>query len=124
MDIPNKFLRKAFLIALEHPHRDEVISLHCAIIVKGGKILSIGINKPKRNMFVDLNAHHPGCTIHAEVDAVNKIRRKIDLTGTKIFVAKAKKSNGKPGISKPCPMCQLILDKYGIKKIQYTIEEK
>lgn len=116
----NRFLIKAMEMAQRHPHRKNVVSLHAAIIVRGGAIISTGINKPKRNSFVDLHAYHPGCTIHAEVDAILKARKRTDLTGAKIYVARVKKGCGSSGTSKPCPMCQEVIKKYGIKKVYYT----
>ncbi len=120
----NKFLSKAMEMARQHPYRKSVVSLHAAVIVRGGCIISIGINKPKRNVFVDMHAYHPGCTIHAEIDAILKVRKRTDLTGAKIYVARIKKSDGETGSSKPCPMCQTVIKKFGIKKVYYTSENQ
>lgn len=120
----HRIFGKLLLMAENHPHRKEMCSLHAAAIVRGGSILSVGINKPKRNSFVDIHAHHKGCTVHAEVDAILKIRKKIDLTGAKIYVVRVKKINEKPGNSAPCQMCQAVLKKYGFKRAYYTTEER
>ena len=119
--LKNKILNKAFNIAKNHPHKDRLQSLHAAIIYRGGSILSIGINKPKRNRYVDLHAHHPDCNMHAEIDAILKIRKKINLKGAKIMVARAKKDDMLPGNSKPCIMCSSIIKNHGIKRVYYTI---
>lgn len=115
-----KFLQKAFEIASKHPFYDEVSSLHGAIIVKGGRILSKGTNQPKSNAFINMFAHHKGCNIHAECSAILKARKKIDLNGAKMFVARMRKVDKMPGTSKPCKMCQKIMSRYGIKKVFYT----
>lgn len=120
----HRIFGKLLHMAKNHPHRNEMCSLHAAAIVRGGSIISFGINKPKRNVFVDLHAHHKGCTVHAEVDAVLKIRKKIDLTGAKIYVVRVKKIDAQAGNSAPCEMCQNVLKKYGIKRAHYTTENK
>jgi deoxycytidylate deaminase len=115
-----KFLQKAFEIASEHPFYDDLPSLHGAIIVKGGRILSKGINRPRRNAFINIFAHHEGCNIHAECDAILRARKKTDLNGAKMFVARMRKIDKLPGTSRPCEMCQKIMVRYGIKKVFYT----
>lgn len=103
--------------------KTDLTAFHCAILVAGGSILSVGFNKPKLNSFVSVYAHHPDVqTIHAEVDAILQVRRKTDLTGCKIFVAKLGR-NGEVGNSCPCAMCHEALRNYGIKRAYYTVNE-
>jgi tRNA(Arg) A34 adenosine deaminase TadA len=118
----NRYLTLAFEKLQNHPSV-YLRSLHVAILVKGGRILSVGFNKQKKNSFVDHYAHHPGCTTHAEVNAILKVRKKIDLTGCKIYVARLKKIDRTLGNSKPCAMCHQIIKRYGISKIYYTVEK-
>jgi deoxycytidylate deaminase len=115
-----KFLKKAFEIASEHPFYDDLPSLHGAVIVKGGRILSRGINRPKTNAFINIFAHYEGSNIHAECDAILRGRKKTNLSGAKMFVARMRKIDKMPGTSKPCMMCQEIMSRYGIKKVFYT----
>ena len=94
-----------------------------AIIVKGGKIVSIGRNKPKMNSYIKNRAHHENCaTIHAEIDAIFKVRRKINLRGSDIYVARITK-HGDHGMAAPCPMCMSTIKSYGIKRIYYTTQD-
>ncbi len=103
--------------------KTELTAFHCAILVSGGAVLSTGMNKHKLNSFVSVYAHHPDVqTIHAEVDAILQMRRKTDLTGCKIYVAKLGR-NGEVGNSAPCAMCKDALRNYGIKRAYYTIDE-
>lgn len=96
---------------------------HCAVIVSGGRVISIGRNKYKYHEVMDAFSHSNfTCTIHAEADAVIKARGKVDLTGCKIYVARLGK-NGKIGLSAPCKVCTAILQAYGIKKAFYTVDE-
>ena len=119
----NKFLSFTFNMLEDHPYKQDLRFLHAAVLVRGGSILSKGFNKPKRNMLVDKYKHHKGCNIHAEVSAILNVRKKINLLGSKIYVARKKKLDGLSGNSRPCISCQAILKRYGIKKVYYTLED-
>lgn len=92
---------------------------HGAVIVKGGRVLSVGINslrdiEPRYKSGVKA----PG--IHAEVAAIRGVGRDVDLSGATIYVARV---NGKgPQMSKPCPDCQIALKNAGIRKVFYTVD--
>lgn len=93
-----------------------------AVIARGGRILSIGQNKPKMNVYTMQNAHHEFCvSIHAEIDAILRIRRKVDLRGATIYVVRLKK-NGETGVATPCKMCSRAIVDHGIKRIFYTVD--
>lgn len=101
----------------------------CAVIVKGGKILSTGYNRRSTNGFVE---HYTSmirgvgigdsCSTHAEMDAVLNIRDKVDLRSCKIFVARLRIDDS-IGMARPCRICQAVLFSYGIRKAYYTIDE-
>lgn len=114
------YLLEAFKIAQNHPHYTELPSLHGAVLVKGGNIISRGYNKPKRNIFIDIHAYHDGCNIHSELDCILKARRKRNLKGCKMYVARMRKDTKKPAMSKPCQMCEKVLKEYGIKRVYFT----
>jgi deoxycytidylate deaminase len=100
----------------------------CAVIVGGGSVLSTGYNKTARNSFVqylsdfDLSGK-PFINTHAEVDAILKVRNKIDLTGCKIYVARYKPGRKEVGMARPCATCEIVLRRYGISRAYYTIDE-
>jgi deoxycytidylate deaminase len=110
---------------------DEYLEHHvCAIIVKGGRVLSVGYNKSGTNAFVRYYqkiAKHEYCeTTHAEQDAILKVRSKTDLRGSKIFVVRLRSSNsplGELGLARPCPICEEVLKSYGIKRAYYSISD-
>lgn len=129
----NKFLRIALQYANEHKY-EGVELLHCALIVRGGKIISVGYNSHSANSFVNhyTNVVMPNRdyeeTTHAEMDAVRQVRSKIDLRGTKIYVirrraASVQKKLGALAISKPCEICQHVLYNYGISRAYYSISD-
>ena len=81
------------------------------------------------NSFIENSAHqarfsgldHLGC--HAECNAVQKARSKIDLRGAKIFVARIR-PRGELGMAKPCVLCQHVLARYGIQRALFSIDDK
>lgn len=119
----DRYLKMA-LATLRGMELDPQLSAHhAAVIVSGGSILSVGVNKFKRNGFIDTYKHHDFCNTHAECDAVLKVRKKIDLRNAKIYVARLRR-DGQTGNSKPCPMCATVLERYGIRRVFYTIDDQ
>ena len=114
---------KLFKAVENHPHRDEVLSLHACAIVRGGKLLSLEVNMPKRNSFVRHYRHHDAANLHSECAAVLAVRNKIDLTHAKMYVLRLKKQDNTMAMSKPCPMCQAVIIAYGIKRVYYSTSE-
>lgn len=80
-----------------------------AIIAKGKRILSRGYNSTS---YCSLNLGW--FTRHAEMDCIQKLLRKPDglssMAGATIYVARLTKKG--VGNSKPCSMCQHLIDKY------------
>jgi len=121
----HKYLLKAVELIKRHNYDDHQEYHLCAIIVAGGNILSIGFNNSKRNGFVDAfkNPDRPWSNIHAEIDAILRARKKIDLSGSKIYIARTEKvMSDMIATARPCEMCQRALRSYGIKKAYYTID--
>jgi deoxycytidylate deaminase len=128
-----KWLKMAERFASEHVFDEDLAQKLCAIIVKGGNVVSVGYNKITTNSFVE---HYTdaarGCgrdyclSTHAEMSAVLKARGKIDLRGSKIYVTRVRPKGatiGRVGMAKPCPICQHVLYNYGIKRAYYTISD-
>ena len=126
----HRYLRLAMQYANDKDYGDQIDYHLCAIIVRGGSVISVGYNKHNTNAFVEHYADiargrgRDFClSTHAEQDAILKARNKVDLRGTKIFVARRLRLNGKPGMARPCPICENALNSYGIRKAYYTINE-
>lgn len=119
--VSNRFFRRAFRLILDHPFRNNVLSLHACVIVKGGSILSEGINTPNQNSYVIRFAPHPNCSVHAETAALLQGRnRGVDLRGSKAYIVRLRKKDSTIAMSRPCPFCQTTLKKFGIKKVNYS----
>lgn len=92
---------------------------HGAIIIKGGSVLSVGINRNKNNpTFVGEATKN--WSVHAEAAAIRACKG-ADLRNATIYVARINNS-GKPMMSKPCLKCEKAIREAGIKKVVYTID--
>ena len=122
--IKNRYLRLALKQIDGNDYSDSILHRHVAVVVKGGNVLSIGRNRYKT---------HPGAvgtnpdggqycrSIHAEMDAINRVKDKEKLQGATIYVAR-KGRNEKPGMSCPCKMCQRAISEAGIRKAVFTAD--
>lgn len=90
---------------------------HGAVVVSGGSIISLGINSMKNNPAFISEHHIHDASVHAEVDALRKIKK--NLKGATIYVARVNRQ-GYPMISRPCDRCYEAIVDAGITKIVYT----
>jgi len=90
---------------------------HGAVIVKGGRVMSVGINKFRNHpLIIQPEIIKTVCSVHAEMDALRKIR---DARGATIYVARVN-NGGKTRLSRPCNYCYKAIREAGINKIVYT----
>ena len=92
---------------------------HGAILVRGPKILSTGINQGSFNSLAarfHLVPQH--ASLHAEIACILGIDRSI-LEKADLYVLRLNRSN-QIGLSKPCDVCQKALRHVGIRRIFYT----
>ena len=111
-------------LAKEHDYVDELNYHLCAVVVRGGSVVSVGFNKRNKNGFVDYVSQQdctgrPYFNTHAEVAAILSVRSKIDLCGCKMYVARVKPTG--VGMARPCSACQYVCGRYGMKKLVYTV---
>lgn len=96
-----------------------------AILVKGGRVMSIGVNKSgsghlKAPEYTYIShTMHRG--IHAELAAILAANEE-DVRGATLYVS-GETSKGGLIMSKPCLACQSILKRYGIKDVFYHDRE-
>ncbi len=119
--LSNRFFRRAFKIATSHLQSPEVlVSYHAALIVRGGNVISAGVNTNKRHMFVKLHNFEEHNGIHAECAAILAARKKVDLTGCTAYVLRVLRDGRSIAMSRPCEKCEVVLRDFGIKKVYYT----
>ncbi|MDB5716150.1 MAG: hypothetical protein JWO15_3547 [Sphingomonadales bacterium] len=122
----HKHLKSAISLANAHQFDERLGYTHCAVIVRGGAILSVGYNGLNINGFVDYlsafdKTERPFINKHAEVHAILSARNKLDLRGAKLFVARIKPTG--IGMSKPCESCRQAARQYGIRRIIFTVDD-
>lgn len=88
---------------------------HGALVVLGGSLLGMGINKNVLDPFYHKDA--PKLSVHAEEAALKRCKR---TAGAVLYVARINKQ-GLPRMSRPCTSCMQLIRAAGIKKIVYTI---
>lgn len=114
-------------MAREHEYDPSMDYRLCALIVSGGNIVSSGFNKRGGSQLQEYyRTTDRAISVHAEVDAILRARRKIDMTGSKIYVVRLLRTDrhGKPvyGMARPCEMCSDVLYAYGIKRAVYSVD--
>jgi deoxycytidylate deaminase len=85
-----------------------------AVVVKKGRVVSVGFNKPHKT---HPKSKTPFKTIHAEFDAIMGCD-KDDLKGSTLYVVRDAKSG--PNMAKPCACCMELIVMVGIKKVVYS----
>lgn len=125
-DVPKlqKFMMRAKQVSEFSDYSKYMIG---AVIVSNGKIISRGWSQEKTHPFIEINGSyqtpkglHISKNIHAECAAIFKVKNKEILMGATIYVFRENKQ-GEIVNSRPCPMCEKVLRKYGFKKMVYTI---
>lgn len=121
----NRFLEKARRLALDHEYPEPLSYRLAAVLVSGGKILSTGYNDTALTSFSRHAARRRVfcLTTHAEVGAIYRARKKIDLTGTKMYVSRIG-GGGRYAMARPCEMCEHVLYRYGISRAYYSIDDQ
>lgn len=94
---------------------------HGAVIVKGGRVLSVGWNKNRNHPKVVSPEHiKSDCSYHAEEVAIREAGE-ANVKGAVIYVARINR-NGHDRDSKPCSKCAALIEKVGIKRVIFTME--
>lgn len=94
---------------------------HGAVVVKSGRVVGSGFNKFKNHPDLiphDLIKVH--CSRHAEEVAIHEAGE--NARGAILYVARVNKQ-GIDRNSKPCEECSKLIQRSGIKKVIYTMEE-
>jgi len=96
---------------------------HGAVLVKGGSVINVSFNKDMFSAFGG-RFREGDCTHatqHAEIGCILGLPRSA-TNGSTIYVVRINKE-GEFRMSKPCPMCESVLDFVGVKRAVYTIGE-
>lgn len=108
-------------IARYFAEKSEEKKRHGAVVVKSGRVVGSGFNKFKNHPDLipeDLIKVH--CSRHAEEVAIHEAGA--NARGAILYVARVN-NQGIDRNSKPCEECSKLIEKSGIKKVIYTVEE-
>lgn len=86
---------------------------HGAIIVKGKRLLSEGVNRDRTHP----KSNQPTLLTHAEFDAIQKAGD--DIRGAILYVTRVL-ADGTLAMSKPCVLCQDLINRCGLSEVVYT----
>ncbi len=95
-------------------------SRHSAAIVHKNKVIAVGYSKRKthplmRRFQTSLDKNF----LHAEIDAISKVKDKSILKDSVLFVNRLSKGNQILN-SEPCSSCKKAIEFYGIKETYWT----
>lgn len=88
------------------------------IVFKKSRILGLGFNQLK----TDPKSPHTWKHIHSEFAAIKNVPLE-ELKNSSVLVYMERVSNGSVGVAKPCPCCENMLRKVGVKQIYYTTND-
>lgn len=106
--------------AMEEAKKSPMAQKHGCVIVHKNKLVSAGYNK--------LVEPFGSYSVHAEVNALlkaKKILTKSELKQSKLFIVRIGTDNMDNPLkySKPCKVCQELIDRLGIKIVFYSTSE-
>lgn len=125
----NKREKRIFdvLKTLAQSHEGASNTQLAACIVYKNSIVSFGLNSMKTHPFQQKYAKNDlAIFLHAETNAIYNALKKLDLREiqkSKLYVIRVKKDNS-IGSSCPCEGCKRAIATFGIKSINYTIDNK
>lgn len=94
-----------------------------AAIVYKGRIISIGVCSYKSHPIQKkFGKNQQSIYLHAEIDAISKAHKRVDLSQCSLYVVRVKYVQGKlvDGLAKPCEGCARAISAFNIRNIYYT----
>lgn len=91
-----------------------------AVLFINGKPVSVGFNHYRSHPLISKFSSVK--TTHAEIDAISNLKYNWNMKNSFLVVCRIKK-DGSFGLARPCPLCESILRKKGIKKVFFTSDQ-
>lgn len=109
-------------LATRMAETSDVDNRHGAVLVKNGRVLALGVNKWRNqgyyhNRVVGQENWQDILTVHAEVDALNRVS---DTHGAVLYISRVN-NHGDTAMSRPCWRCMERIEAAGIKRVVYTV---
>ena len=106
-------------LALDYAKKSDCIPFKVsAVIFKGKKILSVGVNQIRSAKHLPSRYMEWDCSLHGEMDAIRKCNLK-SCKKASILVLRMNK-NGVLGMARPCEYCMASLVDASFKEVYYT----
>ena len=131
MGITNRQI-KYFNIAREMSRLSNFHRQHlgCVVVYKKKHVLSVGVNQAKShilqavyNQYRGFDIHGYPASLHAEIDALSKIRHlNIDWSKVELYVYRENRNDGTLAMAYPCRACMRFIVELGIREIYYTTD--
>jgi tRNA(Arg) A34 adenosine deaminase TadA len=97
--------------------RSEAVQRHGCVLVRGGRVIGIGINRYVNQPYLVSPEHAKAhCSVHAEVAALRAAGTAARATA---YVARVN-PRGEPMLSAPCPACAASLAAAGVRRVVHT----
>lgn len=112
--------------AVRHRYPRKIGFRHAAVLVSGGRIISVGYNGLYSGVRFD-----PALAVasgrfqnenHAECACCERVKNPESLVGAKIYVSRISAA-GRLVNSRPCRLCQISALHFGISRIIYSVSE-
>ena len=121
-----RWLERAKALAKTHEYEARLSYHHCALVIKGGKLIATGYNALNADLRFDpvlaKRARRLQNENHAEVSAILSVKNRETIIGSKVFVVRVT-NDGKYAISRPCFLCQNVLHNFGVRSVIYSVSE-
>ena len=118
----NKKIKKAVEISYAlYREGNGLRCFHTAIIFKGNKIISIGVNQKEPKPITKRFRYHDIAGLHAELDSLTK-KRLTDYSGYTMVTLRIDR-NGNINTGKPCNCCQGVIKQFNVGKVIYSINQ-
>jgi len=112
--------KKFLALAAKLAETSDVDNQHGAVVVKNGRVLSLGVNKWRnRGLIQEDDNWQPVLTVHAEVDALSRVE---NPKGAVLYIARNVRGEKGSKFSRPCHRCMEAVRAAGIKRIIYTVD--
>lgn len=109
------------MLARKESHKSSYKHKIGAVVISGGSVLSKGYNQIRHSKHLKDHIAWDE-SLHAERDALRKVKHKDSLVGAVLFVYREHR-NGAPAVALPCSSCFKMIKNTGIKKIYFSQEK-
>lgn len=121
--ISKKLERKIYHVALNLKHLINARQKHFSFIVERNNIISVGWNNPKKTHPLGKRFKYRFHCRHSELHAIQHFPYPVEMLSYYKIINLRLLADNSLGLSKPCFICQDLLEFFGINEIYYSTEK-